>query len=51
VEVGDDSALILTGDATEMLLGDNLDQMQGIGVPRVRELLDKLRDYSVPVYI
>ena len=51
VEVGHDSALILVGDATEMLLGDNLDQMQGIGVPSVRELLAKLRDHSVPVYV
>jgi predicted peroxiredoxin len=51
VEVGHDCTVLLAGDATEMLFGDNLDQMQGIGVPRVRELLDKLRDYSVPVYI
>jgi len=51
VEVGHDCALILAGDATEMLLGDNLDQMQGIGVPPVRELLAKLRDHSVPVYV
>jgi predicted peroxiredoxin len=51
VEVGHDSALILVGDATEMLLGDNLDQMQGIGVPPVRELMAKLRDHAVPVYV
>ncbi len=51
VEVGYDSALILVGDATEMLLGDNLDQMQGVGVPPARELMAKLRDHSVPVYV
>jgi predicted peroxiredoxin len=51
VEVGYDSALILAGDATDMLLGDNLDQMHGIGVPPARELLAKLRDHSVPVYV
>jgi predicted peroxiredoxin len=51
VEVGHDSALILVGDATEMLLGDHVDRMQGIGVPPVRELLAKLRDHSVPVYV
>jgi predicted peroxiredoxin len=51
VEVGHDSALILVGDATEMLLGNNLEQMQGIGVPPVRELMAKLRDQSVPVYV
>jgi predicted peroxiredoxin len=51
VEVGHDCGLILAGDATELLFGDNLDQMQGIGVPPVRELLAKLRDHSVPVYV
>jgi predicted peroxiredoxin len=51
VEVGHDSALILVGDATEMLFGDNLDQMQGIGVPPARELVAKLREHSVPVYV
>ncbi|MGN6168987.1 MAG: hypothetical protein ACTHQQ_12585 [Solirubrobacteraceae bacterium] len=51
VEVGHDSAVILVGDATEMLFGDNLDQMQGIGVPPARELVAKLRDHSVPVYV
>ena len=51
VELGHESALILVGDATEMLLRDNLDQMQGVGVPPARELLAKLRDHAVPVYI
>jgi predicted peroxiredoxin len=51
VEVGHECALILAGDATEMLLGDNLEQMQGVGVQPVRELLAKLRDHSVPVYV
>jgi predicted peroxiredoxin len=51
VDVGHDTAVILAGDATEMLLGDNVDQMQGVGVPPVREPLAKLRDHSVPVYV
>jgi predicted peroxiredoxin len=51
VEVGHEVAVLLAGDATEILLGDNLDQMQGIGVPPVRELVTKLRDHSVPVYV
>jgi predicted peroxiredoxin len=51
VEVGHDTTVVLVGDATEMLFGDNLEQMQGIGVPSVRELVAKLRDHSVPVYV
>jgi hypothetical protein len=43
--------MLLAGDATEMVLGNNLDQIQGIGVPPVRELVAKLRDHSVPVYV
>jgi predicted peroxiredoxin len=51
VEVGHDVAVVLAGDATEMVLGENLDQMQGIGVPSVSELVTKLRDHSIPVYV
>ena len=51
VEVGHDVTVILAGDATEMLLGDNLDQMHGVGVPPMRELVAKLRDHAVPVYV
>ena len=51
VEVGHDTTVILAGDATEMLFGDNVEQMQGIGVPAVRDLLAKLRDHAVPVYV
>src|SRR5919112_1192358 len=44
VEVGHDTSVLLAGDATEMLFGDNLEQMQGIGVPPVRDLIAKLGD-------
>jgi predicted peroxiredoxin len=51
VEVGHDTEVILAGDATEIVLGENLEQMQGIGVAPVRDLLAKLRDHAVPVYV
>jgi predicted peroxiredoxin len=51
VEVGHETAVLLAGDGTEMLFGDNLEQMQGVGVPSVRELIAKLRDHSIPVYV
>jgi hypothetical protein len=51
VEVGHDTSVLLAGDAIEMLLGENLEQMQGIGIPPVRELMTKLREHSVPVYV
>ena len=51
VEVGHEVAVLLMGDATELLLDDNVDQIQGVGVPPLRELFAKLRDHSVPVYV
>ena len=51
VEVGHDTSVLLAGDATEMLLGENIEQMQGIGIPPVRELMTKLRENAVPVYV
>ena len=51
LEAGHEVTVILAGDATEMLFGDNVEQMQGVGVPPVRELLAKLRDHAVPVYV
>jgi len=51
VEVGQDTVIILGGDAAELLLGDTVDTIEGVGVPPMRELLDKLRDHAVPVFV
>jgi predicted peroxiredoxin len=51
LEVGQETAIVLGGDATEMLLGDTADQLEGIGIPPLRELLAKLRDHAVPVFV
>jgi len=51
VEVGQQASIILGGDATELLLGNNVDRTEGVGVPPVRELLAKLRDHAVPVFV
>ncbi|MDP9345902.1 MAG: hypothetical protein M3P44_09280 [Actinomycetota bacterium] len=51
VEVGQETSIILGGDAAELLLGDNADRMEGVGVPPARELLAKLRDHAVPVFV
>ena len=51
VEVGHDSSIILAGDAAELILGDTIDTLEGVGIPPVRELFAKLKDHSVPVYI
>jgi predicted peroxiredoxin len=51
VEVGQETSIILGGDAAELLLGDNLQTLEGVGVPPARELLAKLRDHAVPVFV
>ncbi len=51
VEVGQDTSIILGGDAAELLVGDTLETLEGVGVPPARDLLAKLRDHAVPVYV
>jgi predicted peroxiredoxin len=51
VEVGQEAAIVLAGDATELLVGDNAESLEGVGVPPARELLAKLRDHAVPVFV
>ena len=51
LEVGQDTSIILGGDATELLLGDNIETIEGVGVPPLRDLLNKLRDHEVPVFV
>jgi predicted peroxiredoxin len=51
LEVGQETAIILGGDAAELLLGDHAQTLEGVGVPPVRDLLAKLRDHAVPVFV
>jgi predicted peroxiredoxin len=51
VEVGQETAVILGGDAAELLLGETAATLEGVGLPPARELLAKLRDHDVPVYV
>lgn len=51
VEVGHDVSIVLVGHAAEIVLGENPEKIEGIGVPPMRELLAKVRDHNVPVYV
>jgi predicted peroxiredoxin len=51
LEVGQETTIILGGDAAELLIGDNAEQLEGLGLPPARELLAKLRDHAVPVFV
>jgi hypothetical protein len=51
LEVGQEPTIVLAGDATELVLGDNAETMEGVAMPPARELLAKLREHEVPVFV
>jgi predicted peroxiredoxin len=51
LEIGQEVRVVLAGDATELVIGDNAQSMEGVGVPPMRELLGKLKKHQVPVYV
>ena len=51
VAEGQDCAVALVGDATELASREKAEQVEGVGVPPARELLQKLVDNQVPVYV
>jgi len=51
LEVGQETTIILGGDATDLLIAENAQRLEGLGVPPARELLAKLREHEVPVFV
>jgi predicted peroxiredoxin len=51
LEVGQDVSVVLAGDATDLVVGDNAEKIEGVGVPPMRELVSKLKEHEVPVYV
>ena len=51
VEVGQETTIILGGDATDLLIADNAQRLEGLGVPPARELLAKLREHEIPIFV
>jgi predicted peroxiredoxin len=51
LEIDQEVSVVLAGDATELVVGDNAQSMEGVGVPPLRELLGKLKEHRVPVYV
>jgi predicted peroxiredoxin len=51
LEVGHDVAVVLAGDAAEIVVGDTAQTLEGVGVPPMRELIAKLVKHKVPIYV
>jgi predicted peroxiredoxin len=51
VDEGQECAVVLVGDGTELVSREKAEQVEGVGIPPIRELLKKLLDNQVPVYV
>ena len=51
VEVGQQATVALAGYSVEIVLRDNIETIEGVGLPPMSELVTKLRDHQVPIYI
>lgn len=50
-EVGDEPSIFMAGDGTEYLADGAVDAAQGIGVPPLAELFEKIRQHEIPVFV
>ena len=50
-EVGQEAGIVLAGDAAELAVGDLRDGVEGVGLPPLRELVLKLVEHAIPVYV
>ncbi|TMG60054.1 MAG: hypothetical protein E6H83_06185 [Chloroflexi bacterium] len=48
---GTEVAIALAGDAAELIKPDVMANVVGLGVPPLRDLLDKCIDQEVPIYV
>ena len=51
VDAGQECAVALAGDAVDLARQETAEGVEGVGIPPARELLQKLRDNQVPVYV
>jgi predicted peroxiredoxin len=51
VDQGQECAVVLVGDGTELASRELAERLEGVGIPPAKELLQKLLDNQVPVYI
>jgi predicted peroxiredoxin len=51
IDAGQECAVALAGDAVELARRETAEGLEGVGIPPVRELFQKLREHEVPVYV
>ena len=50
-EAGQESALVFAGDAAELVSEERVAALEGVGLPPARDLLAKVVEHSIPVYV
>jgi predicted peroxiredoxin len=50
-KIGTEVAIALAGDAAELVKPDVIANVLGVGIPPLRELVDKCLDNNTPVYV
>jgi predicted peroxiredoxin len=51
VDAGQDCAVVLAGDATELVSHETAEAVEGVGIPAALDLFQKLVDHTIPVYV
>lgn len=50
-EVGHDTQVLLVGDGVDIVIEDKAQNITGVGLPPMAELLSKLKEHQIPVYV
>lgn len=48
---GHEPVIVLMGEAVYLMKDDVLDNIQGVGFPPLRQVVEKIVSYGVPVYL
>ena len=51
IDLGQECAVALVGDGTELVLREKAERLEGVGIPPTRELLQKLLDNQIPIFV
>jgi predicted peroxiredoxin len=51
VAEGQECGVVLVGDATELVSRETAERIEGVGIPPARELVQKLLDNRVPIFV
>jgi len=50
-EIGHETQIVIAGDAAEVVVGDTASKIAGKGLPPMAELLEKVRNHQLAVYV